>query len=110
VKNALQAMENKGQLCITLEADDRNLAIAFKDSGSGISEEDFRLLFEPYHTSKAKGNGLGLTIVDRIIQDHGGRLEVSSKKGVGTCFRIILPLANRKTRMLTVEKNNEKAI
>ena len=110
VKNALQAMENKGQLCITLEADDRNLAIAFKDSGSGISEEDFRLLFEPYHTSKAKGNGLGLTIVDRIIQDHGGRLEVFSKKGVGTCFRIILPLANRKTRMLTVEKNNEKAI
>ena len=104
VKNAIQAMEDKGQLHIALEADDRNLAISFKDSGSGISEEDFRLLFEPYRTSKAKGNGLGLTIVDRIVQDHGGRLEVSSKKGVGTCFRIVLPLANRKTRMLTVEK------
>lgn len=104
VKNALQAMEDKGRLNISLEADDRNLTIAFKDSGSGISEEDFRLLFEPYHTSKAKGNGLGLTIVDRIVQDHGGRLEVSSKKGAGTCFRIILPLANRKTRMLSVEK------
>jgi signal transduction histidine kinase len=97
-------MEDRGQLHITLEADDRNLSISFKDTGKGISDDDFRLLFEPYHTSKAKGNGLGLTIVDRIVQDHGGRLEVSSKKGVGTCFRIILPLANRKTRMLSVEK------
>ncbi len=101
IKNAMQAMQDGGRLDIRLSADDRDLTIAFKDSGRGISEEDFARLFEPFRTGRPTGNGLGLMIVQRIVQDHGGRLDVSSKPGAGSCFRIVLPLANRKARMLT---------
>lgn len=104
VKNAMQAMKDGGNLEITLSADDRDMTLSFKDTGSGISEEDFSRLFEPFHTGKAMGNGLGLTIVQRIVQDHGGRLDVSSKPGAGTCFRIVLPIADRKARMLTAKR------
>lgn len=101
IKNAMQAMDDGGKLEIRLSADDRDMTISFKDTGSGIDDEGFARLFEPFHTGKATGNGLGLTIVQRIVQDHGGRLDVSSKPGAGTCFRIVLPLADRKARMLT---------
>lgn len=104
VKNALQAMADGGKLEIMLSADDRDMTIAFKDTGSGISDDDFSRLFEPFHTGKATGNGLGLTIVQRIVQDHGGRLDVSSKPGAGTCFRIVVPIAVRKARMLTATR------
>jgi len=81
VKNAMQAMNDGGRLEIRLAADDRDLSIAFKDTGTGIGDDDFHRLFEPFHTGKATGHGLGLTIVQRIVQDHGGRLEVSTKQG-----------------------------
>lgn len=108
VKNAIEAMTDGGRLEISLDADDRDLTIAFKDTGSGISGDDFHRLFEPYHTAKAKGNGLGLTIVQRIVQEHGGRLEVTGKQGVGACFRIVLPRADRKARMLTSKQSNHE--
>jgi signal transduction histidine kinase len=101
VKNAMQAMNDGGRLEIRLAADDRDLSIAFKDTGTGIGDDDFHRLFEPFHTGKATGHGLGLTIVQRIVQDHGGRLEVSTKQGEGTCFRIVLPVADRRARMIT---------
>jgi len=103
VKNAMQAMGDGGKLEIRLSADDRDMSIAFKDTGIGISEDDFSRLFEPFHTGRTTGNGLGLTIVQRIVQDHGGRLDVTSKSGAGSCFRIVLPLANRKARMLSAK-------
>ena len=104
VKNAMQAMHDGGKLEIRLSADDRDLSIAFKDTGTGIADDDFHRLFEPFHTGKATGHGLGLTIVQRIVQDHGGRLEVSSKQGEGTCFRIVIPIADRRARMITAQK------
>ena len=100
VKNAMQAMKDGGRLEIHLGADDRDMTIAFKDTGSGIAEEQFHRLFEPFQTAKPSGNGLGLSIVHRIVQGHGGRVDVTSKPGEGACFRIVLPLANRRTRML----------
>ncbi len=106
VKNAMQAMSDGGRLEIRLVADDRDLTISFKDSGSGMDKDVFNRLFEPFLTNKAKGAGLGLMIVQRIVQDHGGRLDVSTKQGTGSCFRIILPLANRKARMLPANSTN----
>ena len=106
VKNAMQAMADGGRLEIRLVADDRDLAISFKDTGSGMGADVFNRLFEPFMTNKAKGAGLGLMIVQRIVQDHGGRLDVSTKQGAGSCFRIILPLANRKARMLPANGGN----
>jgi signal transduction histidine kinase len=100
IKNAFQAMPGGGKLTVEFDADDRNVTVSIRDTGTGIPEDEFRRLFEPYRTTKASGHGLGLMIVQRIVQDHGGQIEVASKKGKGTVFRIVLPLAERRIRML----------
>jgi len=100
IKNAFQAMPGGGKLTVEFDADDRNVIVSIRDTGTGIPEEEFRRMFEPYRTTKASGHGLGLMIVQRIVQDHGGQIEVESKKGTGTVFRIVLPLAERRIRML----------
>ncbi|MEI6563458.1 MAG: ATP-binding protein [bacterium] len=100
IKNALQAMPEGGLLRITAAASDRFLAVAFRDNGSGISPEDIGHIFEPYYTTKSEGSGIGLMIVQRIIQDHGGRMDVHSEPGVGTTFTMFLPLDERRVRLL----------
>ncbi|MBQ9727411.1 MAG: PAS domain-containing protein [Kiritimatiellae bacterium] len=100
VKNALQAMPDGGTISIELAADDRDLSIAFRDSGTGIAPEEFVRLFEPFHTGRAGGHGIGLAIVRRIVEDHGGRIDVSSRPGRGACFRLTFPLADRAARRL----------
>jgi two-component system, sporulation sensor kinase E len=100
IKNAIEAMPDGGTLKITFTVGDAWLSIAFLDSGQGIPQEQLGRLFEPYHTTKEKGSGLGLMIVQRIVQEHGGQIEVSSRLGVGSCFQVQLPLADRRIRML----------
>ncbi len=100
VRNALQAMPEGGRLTVAFESDDRTLQVSLRDSGTGIGEEDFRRLFEPYRTTKPTGHGLGLLIVQRIVQEHGGQIEVSSRRGEGTVFRLVLPLADQRIRLL----------
>jgi len=100
VKNALQSMRDGGRLEIRLSADDREASLSFTDDGEGIASSDFARIFEPFQTGKQNGNGLGLPIVQRIVQDHGGRIEVSGKKGEGARFVVVLPLADRKTRLI----------
>jgi len=100
MKNATEAMPDGGALQITFTVSDRWLSIAFLDSGHGLSPDELARLFQPYHTTKAKGSGLGLMISQRIVQDHGGHFEVSSKQGAGACFRILLPLADQRVRRL----------
>jgi PAS domain S-box-containing protein len=99
-RNALQAMSDGGLLRIAVAASDTFVAISFRDNGSGISPEDFGNIFEPYYTTKKGGSGLGLMIVQRIIQDHGGRIDVHSEPGVGTTFTVFLPLDERRVRLL----------
>ncbi len=101
IKNALQAMPDGGSLDIVLSAVHQHLSIAFTDSGVGIDPEDLGRIFEPYHTTKAHGSGLGLMIVQRILQDHGGEIEVDSKPDEGTTLNLRLPLARRRVRLLT---------
>jgi PAS domain S-box-containing protein len=100
IKNSLQAMPEGGLLRISAAASDRFMAIAFRDNGSGISPEDIGHIFEPYYTTKPAGSGIGLMIVQRIIQDHGGRMDVHSEPGVGTTFTVFLPLDERRVRLL----------
>ena len=100
VKNATEAMPDGGALKISFTVSDRWLAIAFLDSGHGIPADELARLFQPYHTTKDKGTGLGLMITQRIVQDHGGHIEVSSKVGAGACFRILLPLTDQRVRRL----------
>jgi two-component system, sporulation sensor kinase E len=100
IKNALEAMPDGGTLRVVFSVDDACVNIAFCDSGSGIAGENMRQIFEPYHTTKKEGSGLGLMIVKRIIDDHGGEIELSSKLDEGTCFKIRLPRSERRIRML----------
>jgi len=102
--NALQAMPEGGELMLKIStqraAQRDECCLEVIDTGTGIPEDEFRRLFEPYRTTKASGHGLGLMIVQRIVQDHGGQIEVASKQGEGTVFRIVLPLADRRIRRL----------
>jgi PAS domain S-box-containing protein len=100
IRNAFQAMPDGGQIKIVLFTTDEYLGISFQDSGVGIPPEQFNRIFEPYHTTKANGSGLGLMIVQRIVQDHGGQIEVMSKPDTGTGFTVLLPLAERNIRLL----------
>ena len=104
IKNALEAMPDGGTMAISFSVGDAYLTLDFLDSGTGIGPGDFNRIFEPYHTTKASGHGLGLMIVQRIVQDHGGQIEVSSKPDAGTRFRIQLPLAERRIRKIKAPK------
>jgi signal transduction histidine kinase len=79
---------------------DRGIAVSFQDSGVGIDAGRFGRIFDPYHTTKSEGSGLGLMIVQRIIEDHDGQLEVTSEESVGTTFTIFLPFSDRRMRVL----------
>ncbi len=109
IKNALEAMPDGGSLKISLRATDAWLEAAFLDSGVGIDPARMGRLFQPYQTTKAAGHGLGLMIVQRIVQEHGGQIEVASRPGEGSCFRVLLPLASRRIRMLKMTPGRDGA-
>jgi two-component system, sporulation sensor kinase E len=99
-KNALDAMEPGGRLKIRARADDDSVFLLFGDSGSGIKQEDLVRVFQPYHTTKPGGHGLGLMIVQRILREHGGQVGIESKEGVGTVVTLQFPRKDRRVRML----------
>lgn len=99
INNALQAMPQGGDLRIRLHpVRGREAMIEFADTGVGISPENLQKIFEPFFSTKEDrdGTGLGLSISYRIVQHHGGRIDVESEPGKGTIFRIILPLYQKK--------------
>jgi signal transduction histidine kinase len=90
--NGLQAMPEGGTLTLEAKTSNGNFLIAVTDTGSGIAPDNLPRIFEPYFTTSAKGTGLGLAISRGIIEDHGGRITVTSKVGQGARFEISLPL------------------
>ena len=94
VKNAIDAMEGKGELRIELTEKDKLIYLDFTDTGKGINHRDFKKVFRPGYTTKQRGWGLGLSLVKRIIADyHKGKVYVKqSEIGAGTTFRIELPI------------------
>ena len=93
VLNAVEAMPKEGTLTIGLDADDPWLTITIADTGPGIPLEARRRIFEPFFTTKARGTGLGLAVARRVIEEHGGTIEVASEPGRGTTFAVRLPLS-----------------
>ena len=91
IKNALQAMESEGILKISIDVTSRFVSVCFADNGPGISSEDLGAIYEPYRTTKEEGSGLGLMIVQRILRDHGGEIEISSTPDHGTAFTLHFP-------------------
>jgi two-component system, sporulation sensor kinase E len=100
VKNALQAMTKGGTLTLQTGEGADGVWVSVADTGGGIPQEQINRIFEPFYTTKKKGSGLGLMIVQRIVRAHGGRIELESQVGRGTTFRIWLPLHERKPRLL----------
>lgn len=90
--NASQAMEMGGKIIISTEIRDKGINISFKDTGKGIKKEHIKKLFNPFFTTKEKGIGLGLSVSDRIIQDHSGYMIIDSIEGEGTQVDIYLLL------------------
>lgn len=99
-KNAMEAMKPGGKLKIKSRADDDAVFLLFGDSGTGIKREDLVRVFQPYHTTKPGGHGLGLMIVQRIMREHGGQVGLESKEGVGTVVTLQFPRKDRRVRML----------
>ncbi len=107
VVNAQQAVEEKGNITIrTRQVPHRRAAdqsgpllpmieISIVDTGCGISEQNLRRIFDPFFTSKdvGKGTGLGLSVSHGIVEAHGGAIDVQSRVGEGSTFRVFLPLA-----------------
>lgn len=105
VLNGIQAMSGGGVISVSCEniargdrelsnfADRDYVKLSITDQGSGIPSEYLKKIFDPYFTTKKKGNGLGLAITHSIIKKHGGHIELASAQGIGSTFHIYLPAA-----------------
>lgn len=99
-RNAMDAMNEGGQLTISARVDDDYVYVGFADTGAGIDQESMARLFEPYFTTKQQGNGLGLMVCQRIMREHGGQIGIDSQEGKGTLVTLQLPRRNRRVRLL----------
>jgi len=97
VSNAVQAMgETGGTIRVSAYHDARDVYISVADSGPGMAPEVMEKVFDPFFSTRDGGTGLGLTIVHRIIDQHGGHIEVASAPGAGTTFTVALPVAKER--------------
>ncbi|MGR7059147.1 two-component system sensor histidine kinase ZraS [Klebsiella aerogenes] len=91
--NAMQAIGRDGVIHVSAsEADRQRVKIVVKDSGKGMSDEELQAIFTPYFTTKADGTGLGLAVVQNIIEQHGGTIRAESQPGAGAIFTLWLPV------------------
>ncbi len=97
LENGIQHAKEDPRVDIFLQylslADPPEIYLVIKDNGAGITTDNLTKVFDPFFTTRQKGTGLGLSIVRKVIHDHGGRISVESHPGIGTTFRVTLPLA-----------------
>jgi two-component system, NtrC family, sensor histidine kinase HydH len=91
VLNAVQAMPEGGRLFVSTGTDSDILWLKVGDAGPGLTQEQFKHIFEPFHSTKSSGLGLGMPYAQKIIEQHGGKILVESQLGEGTQVRIELP-------------------
>ncbi len=92
VRNAMQAVERGGTISLKIRPKDTSCMMEISDTGPGIPKENLPFIFDPFYTTKKEGTGLGLTITHRIIEEHEGRIEVESREGKGSTFRVLIPI------------------
>ncbi len=107
IKNALKAMPENGELKIICLHDDQRIQLNFQDSGSGITEHQITKIMDPYFTTSDTGNGLGLLVVERIVREHGGSINVFSRPGEGSIFQINLPLLEQNNKSIEFDDSGE---
>lgn len=92
IENAIDATDTNGSINITCkEIANNKLVVDISDSGKGIPQKNLKKIFNLYFTTKSKGNGIGLSIVQKIISEHNGIIDVTSSPGVGSTFTMIIP-------------------
>ena len=101
IHNGLDAIDASGEITITTRKASDAIEIIFEDKGCGIAKADLQNIFEPFFTTKptGKGTGLGLPISESIVRRHGGTIEVSSEIGIGTTFRVVLPIEQKSSEL-----------
>ena len=107
VKNAIEAMPDGGRLEIGTVAEKEAVIISIADTGIGMSSEVVERIFEPYYTTKTSGSGIGLTMVYKIVKEHGGEIRVQSEPNRGACFVITLPIPQSEQRLLAWNREIE---
>jgi signal transduction histidine kinase len=90
--NAIQSMDKPGVVRVSLQSDEDEVLISVADEGKGIAPEHLPNIFRPFFTTKGHGTGLGLSLARRMVEAHGGHIEVTSVVGKGSEFRVQLPL------------------
>ncbi len=93
--NAIQSMDKAGVIRVSLESDEDDVRITVADEGKGIPPENVPNIFRPFFTTKGHGTGLGLSLARRMVEAHGGHIDVTSVVGKGTQFRVELPVKSR---------------
>ena len=91
-QNAIKAMKDGGTLEIKSSLTGDNIIINVSDTGEGIPEKNYDKIFSPFFSTKEGGLGLGLSIVQRIVESHGGKINCISQVGKGTAFEILIPV------------------
>ena len=91
IKNGLEAVDGGGRVQVTAQVQDAAVELVVSDTGPGLDAEQRARLFVPDFTTKRHGSGLGLTIVERIVNDHRGSIRVDTAPGRGTAFHIRIP-------------------
>ncbi|HWR35225.1 MAG TPA: ATP-binding protein [Clostridia bacterium] len=91
ILNAIQACDANGRVRIEITSTDKLVCVAVDDTGKGIPPEILPNIFRPFFTTKGNGTGLGLSLARRIVEDHGGRIDVTSWLGKGSNFVVVLP-------------------
>ena len=92
IKNGIEVMPDTGKIVVRTEVAGDMVRIDVEDAGPGIPKDTLEKIFAPFFTTKARGTGLGLAVVKKIIDRHKGRVEVVSVAGKGTCFKLFIPL------------------
>ena len=90
--NALQAIDANGKVTVTVRPQGTMAVVDVAGNGRGIAPEHLPNIFRPFYTTKGEGTGLGLSLARRIVEDHQGRIDVTSTVGKGTTFAVRLPL------------------
>ena len=91
VRNAREAMAGGGRLRVSVDAGEGQVRLRLSDTGAGIAEGNLAKIFDPFFSTKDKGTGLGLALVQQIVAEHAGRIDVESTPGHGTTFTLTFP-------------------
>jgi signal transduction histidine kinase len=92
VRNAKESMPQGGKIILSARRDGQNAVLAVRDTGFGIPKDSLERIFDPFFSTKLTGTGLGLALTQQIVAEHGAQLSVDSTVGVGSEFRIVMPL------------------